>query len=127
LRGPNFHAAFEVPVFKLPEPPAISDDPTVQYQMSLDEIRQTNPFKNPGQRFAGRRQGIHFPRRAQSRLRRPARPSSADLDGVIILLLWKHAPPLFPLVFGAADLLMTAFVFDLWFRRSRVVIATPAR
>ena len=40
LRGPNFHAAFEVPVFKLPEPPEISDDPTLQYQMSLDEVRK---------------------------------------------------------------------------------------
>ena len=33
---------------------------------------------------------------------------------------------IFPLVFGAIDLLMAAFAFDLWFRRSRVV-ATPAQ
>src|SRR5208282_4123605 len=40
LRGPNFHATFDVPVFKLPEMPEISDDPTAQYQMPLDEIRK---------------------------------------------------------------------------------------
>jgi hypothetical protein len=61
LRGPNFHAAFEVPVFKLPEPPAISDDPTVPYQMSLDEMRKTNPLKNSGQGFAGRGKEFIFP------------------------------------------------------------------
>ena len=69
VRGPNFHAAFEVPVFKLPEPPDLSDDPTVQYQMSLDEIRQqihshiqVNDFPDGGREFV-------FPGRAQSRLR----------------------------------------------------------
>ena len=40
LRGPNFHATFDVPVFKLPETPALADDPTAPYQMSLDEVRQ---------------------------------------------------------------------------------------
>ena len=45
---------------------------------------------------------------------------------MVVFLLWKHAPFIFPLVFSAIDLLMAAFVFDLWFRRSRVV-ATPAQ
>ena len=38
--GRIFMPRFEVPVFKLSEPPEISDDPTAQYQMSLDEVRQ---------------------------------------------------------------------------------------
>jgi hypothetical protein len=123
LRGPNFHAAFEVPVFKLPELPEISDDPTVQYQMSLDEVRkqihskiQVNDLADGGKEFI-------FPA-----ARNPGFASGATAiwliwTGVIILLVCKHAPPLLPLVAGAADLLMTAFVFDLWFRLSRAVVA----
>jgi len=123
LRGPNFHAAFEVPVFNLAEPPAISDDPTAQYQMSLDDVRkqihskiQANDLPDGGKEFI-------FPAG-----RNPGFATGATViwliwTGVIILLVCKHAPPLLPLVAGAADLLMTAFVVDLWFRRSRVVIA----
>jgi hypothetical protein len=46
--------------------------------------------------------------------------------GIVVLLFWKHAPLLFPLVFGMLDLLIGLWVSDLWFRRSRVV-ATPER
>jgi len=123
LRGPNFHAAFEVPVFKLPEPPEISDDPTAQFQMSLDEVRkqihskiQIADLPDGGKEFI-------FPA-----ARNPGFASGATVfclvwTGIVVLLVWKHAPLLFPLVFGALDLLMIAFSFDLWFRRSRVVIA----
>jgi hypothetical protein len=121
LQGPDFQAAFEVPIFKLPEPPAISDDPTVQYQMSLDEIRQqihshiqVNDLLDGGKEFI-------FPA-----ARNPGFASGATIvcliwTGIIALLIWKHAPLPFVFVFSAIDLLMTAFVFDLWFRRSRVV------
>jgi hypothetical protein len=122
LRGPNFHAAFEVPVFKLPEPPEISDDPTLQYQMSLDEVRkqihskiQVNDLAEGGKEFI-------FPA-----ARNPGFATGASIfcliwTGIIVLLVWKRAPFLFPLVFGVFDLLMLAFSFDLWFRRSRVTI-----
>jgi hypothetical protein len=123
LRGPNFHAAFEVPVFKLPEPPEISDDPTLQYQMSLDEVRkqihskiQIADLPDGGKEFI-------FPA-----ARNPGFAMGASIfcliwTGIIVLLVWKRAPFLFPFVFGALDLLMLAFSFDLWFRRSRVTIA----
>ena len=122
LRGPDFHAAFDVPVFKLSEPPALSDDPTVQYQMSLDEVRQqihshnqVNDLPDGGREFI-------FPA-----ARNPGFASGATVvcliwTGIIVLLVWNHAPLPFLLVFTAIDLLMTAFVFDLWFRRSRVVV-----
>ena len=38
------------------------------------------------------------------------------------MLAWNRAPLPFLLVFSAVDLLMGAFVFDLWFRRSRVAV-----
>ena len=124
LRGPDFHAAFEVPVFKLPEPPVIFDDPTMQYQMSLDEVRkqvhskiQVNDLPDGGKEFI-------FPA-----ARNPGFASGATVfcliwTGIVVLLVWKHAPFLFPFVFGTLDLLMIAFSVDLWFRRSRVVVAT---
>ena len=126
VRGPNYHATFEVPVFKVPDAPVSTDDPTAPYQMSLDEIRrqihshvQVNDLADGGREFvfpAGRNPGF-------------AGGATAFLliwIAVIVFLAWKHAPFIFPLVFGAIALLMAAFVFDLWFRRSRVV-ATPAQ
>jgi hypothetical protein len=121
LRGSNFHAAFEVPVFKSAEAPASSDDPTAQYQMSLDEIRQqirsriqVNDLPDGGREFI-------FPA-----ARNPGFASGASIvcliwTGIIVLLILKRAPFPFVFVFGAIDLLMAAFVFDLWFRRSRVL------
>jgi hypothetical protein len=123
LRGPNFHAAFEVPVFQLPGPREISDDPTMQYQMSLDEVRkqvhskiQVNDLPDGGKEFI-------FPA-----ARNPGFASGATVfcliwTGIVALLVWKHAPFLFPFVFGVLDLLMIAFSFDLWFRRSRIAVA----
>jgi hypothetical protein len=122
LRGPDFHAAFEVPVFKSSEPPEISDDPTAHCQLSLDEIRkqihskiQIADLPDGGREFI-------FPA-----ARNPGFATGATViwliwTAAIILLICKHAPPLLPLVAGAIDLLMAAFVFDLWFHRNRVTI-----
>jgi len=121
LRGPNFHATFDVPVFKFAEAPVPSDDLTAQYQMSLDEIRQqirspiqVNDLPDGGKEFV-------FPA-----ARNPGFASGATIvcliwTGIIGLLIWKHAPFPFLFVFSAIDLLMTVFVFDLWFRRSHVL------
>jgi hypothetical protein len=123
LRGPNFHAAFEVPVFKLPGPPAIAADPTLQYQMSLDEVRKQTHSKIQVNDLAEGGKEFIFPA-----ARNPGFASGATLfcliwTGIVILLVWKHAPFLFPFVFGVLDLLMIAFSFDLWFHRSRVAVA----
>jgi uncharacterized membrane protein len=126
VRGPNYHATFEVPVFQVPETPTPADDPTAQYQMSLDEIRQLiHSHIRVNDRADGGREFI-FPA-----TRNPGFASGATAflliwTAVIAFLIWKQAPPIFPLVFGVIDLLMGIFTFDLWFRRSRVV-ATPAQ
>jgi hypothetical protein len=122
MRGPNFHAAFEVPVFKLPEIPEISDDPTVQYQMSLDEVRKQIHSKIRIADLPDSGKEFLFPA-----ARNPGFASGASIfcliwTCIVILLLWKHAPFIFPFVFGTMDLLMLTFIFDLWFRRSRVAI-----
>ena len=93
-----------------------------QYQMSLDEIRkqihshiQVNDLPDGGKEFC-------FPA-----ARNPGFASGATIicliwTGIIALLMWKRAPLPVLFVFGAIDLLMAAFVLDLWFRRSRVVV-----
>jgi hypothetical protein len=123
LRGPNFHAAFEVPVFKLSEPPQISDDPTTPYQMSLDEVRKQIHSKIHVNDLTDGKEFI-FPA-----ARNPGFASGATIfcliwTGIVAVLVWKHAPFLFPFVFGVLDLLMLAFSFDLWFRRSEVEISS---
>jgi hypothetical protein len=126
MRGPNFQAAFEVPVFKLAETPVPSDDPTMQYQMTLDEIRQQIHSRIQVNDSPGNGREFVFPA-----ARNPGFASGTTAflliwTGAIAFLIWKHAPLIFPLVFGAIDLLMAAFSFDLWFRRSRVLVA-PGR
>jgi hypothetical protein len=126
VRGPNYHATFEVPVFQVSGTPTPSDDPTAQYQMSLDEIRQlihshirVSDLADGGREFI-------FPA-----ARNPGFASGATAfvliwTTIVVFLIWKQAPLIFPLVFGVIDLLMAMFTFDLWVRRSRVV-ATPAQ
>ena len=122
LPGPNFHATFEVPVFRISESPVVSSDPTAQYQVSLDEIRKQihskiqvidlpdgKEFVFPGGRNPGYALG--------------AAALCFIWTIIIALLALNHAPALVPLIFGAMDLLMLFFVFDLWFRSSRVRIS----
>ena len=122
LRGPDFHAVFDVPVFNLSETPVAFDDPTLQYQMSLDEARrqtasrvQVNDLADGGREFV-------FPAARNRGFASGATVVWLVWTGVIAMLLWKRAPLPLLLVSGAMDFLMTAFVFDLWFRRSRVVV-----
>ena len=126
LRGPNYHATFEVPVFNVPETPAPTDDPTAPYQMSLDEIRQQIHSHIQVKDLADGGREFIFPSGRNPGFAGGATAFLLIWTAIVVFLVWKHAPFLFPLVFGAIDLLMAAFAFDLWFRRSRVV-ATPAQ
>lgn len=122
LKGPDFHAAFEVPVFKLPEQPAIPENTAAQFQLSLDDIRKEIHSKiaivdRPDSKE------ILFPGG-----RTPAFAAGAAVlcliwTAIVGLLIVHRAPIPLPLVFGAMDLLMLFFVFDLWFRRSRVTVS----
>ncbi|MGC9941557.1 MAG: hypothetical protein ABSE48_06950 [Verrucomicrobiota bacterium] len=125
LRGPNFHVAFEVPVFKLSEIPVSAEDPTLPYQMSLDEVRQQIHSRIEVKDLPKGGKEFIFPA-----ARNPGFASGATIvcliwtASIIALVIWKHAPLPFLLVFSAIDLLMAAFTFDLWFRRSRVVVTS---
>ena len=123
LAGPDFAAAFEVPVFKLEELPETSDDLSVPYLVSLDEIRKQIHSKIQVADLPNGKEFI-FPAG-----RTPGFATGATILCVIwtaiIVLLFRipHTPLPVPLVFGAMDLLMLSFVLDLWLRRSRTVIS----
>jgi hypothetical protein len=122
LRGPNFDAAFGVPVFKLPGPPQVSEDPTLPFQMSLDEVRKQIRSKIQVNDLPDGKEFI-FPAARNPGFLAGATAIWLVWTGVIALLIFKHAPPLLPLVASAADLLMTVFLANLWFHRSHVAIA----
>ena len=120
LPGPDFHARFDVPVFQSSELPAPSDDPTLQYQMSLDEIRkqiqslvQIKALPEGGKEYV-------FPAGRNSGFASGASVICMIWTAIIAVLIWKHAPLPFLLLFTAIDLLMGVFVLDLWLRRSCV-------
>jgi hypothetical protein len=150
VSGPDFQGCFEVPVYKprpvadadatpadptpavtgskpVPPsvPPPLPDDPTLAWQLTLAQIRQSLHSRIRVTDQADGRE-IVFPAG-----RAPGFAAGATVlwliwTGVILLMLWRHAPPLFPLVFAALDALMTVFLADLWLRRSRVRV-TPAQ
>jgi hypothetical protein len=125
LGGPEFQAAFEVPVFKTGEPSAPPADPALPFQLSLDEIRKQIRSKI---RVTDSRDAREFVVPAG---RNPVFGSGAAVlwlvwTAIVALLAAKRAPLPLPLVFGAMDLFMLYFVLDLWFRRNRIRITGGA-
>jgi hypothetical protein len=128
LAGPDFHALFEVPVLAVTEtqPAKVAgSDPTLSYQMTLDEVRKEIHSRiqvveqGDGREFifpAGRNPGFASIVAALWLIWTVA---------VIVMVCW-HAPLLFPLIFAVIDVLMSIFMFDLWLRRNRVLV-TPAQ
>jgi hypothetical protein len=89
--------------------------------MSLDEIRQQIRSLVQARDLEDGKE-FNFPAG-----RNPGFASGATVvcliwTGAIAVLLWKHAPLPFLLILTAIDLLMLAFVLDLWLRRSHVVV-----
>lgn len=122
LPGPDFSATFEVPVFRVDEPPAASPDPTAQYQLSLDEIRKEICSQIRIADLANGKEFI-FPPGCTPGFAMGATGVCVIWTAIVVLLAFIHAPLPVPLVFGAIDLLMLSFVLDLWLRRSHVQIA----
>lgn len=122
LRGPDFHAAFEVPVFKLPAPAEIPENSGAGYQLSLDEIQKEIHSKI---RIANLPEGKEFifPGGRTPGFALGAAGVCLIWTAIVVVLLLHRAPVPLPLIFGSMDLLMAYFVFDLWFRRSHVIIS----
>jgi len=122
VAGPDFYAAFEVPVFKLPEQPEIPENPSAQFQLSLDEIQKEIQSKIRIVDLPERKEFI-FPGGRAPGFASGATVCCVVWTAIVALLFAFRAPIPIPVVFGAMDLLMLYFVFDLWFRRSRVEVS----
>ena len=125
MRGPDFSAAFDVPVFKVAGT-AVADagdepDPTAALQMPAEDLRRDEHSKiqvNDGP--DGRE--FYFPA-----ARNPGTALFITLfmlvfNGVAFVTFHLHAPMLFPFVFGLVGILMLFGTFNLWFKSSRVTI-----
>lgn len=122
MAGPDFHAAFEVPVFKILGQQEVSSDPTIKYQLTLDEIRKQIHSKI---QILDSQDGkeLIFPGGRNPGFAAGATSICIIWTAIVALLLLNRAPIPVPLVFGAIDLLMLYFVLDLWFRRAHVTIS----
>jgi hypothetical protein len=120
--GPDYNMIFEVPVFKTAEAPKVSEDTTLSYQVSLDEIRKQIHSQIHVAALGNGKEFI-FPHARNPGFAMGATAVCFIWTIIVALLLLKHAPPLLPSIFGVIDLLMLYFVADLWFRRSHVMIS----
>ena len=124
MSGPDFAATFEVPVFTVAGA-AVADadepDPTVALQMPVEEIRRDENSKikitdSPcGREF-------YFPA-----ARNPGTAVMVTVfwivwSGFLWLMIAKHAPILFPIVFGLFDILIFWGCLMAWFKSSRVTV-----
>jgi hypothetical protein len=125
LPGPDFAAAFEVPVFKAPAAPAVAGDPTIPYQVSLDEIRKEIRSKIQIKDSPAGKEFI-FPGGRNLGFALGAGAICLIWTALIVIMALKHAPLPIPLVFGAIDLLMLYFVLDTWFHRSHIFVSAES-
>jgi hypothetical protein len=124
MRGPDFCAVFDVPVFQIAgaiAEAADEPDPTAALQEPIEEIRRDERSKiqvNDGP--DGRE--FYFPA-----ARNPGTAAFTTLFmlvccGVAAVAFHFHAPILFPIFFGLVGILLIFGTFNLWFKSSRVTI-----
>jgi hypothetical protein len=131
MRGPGFHVAFEVPVFKVAgaavsESDTDEPDPTTALQAPIEEIRRDENSRikvNDGPN--GRE--FYFPAARNIGPGIMVTIIALIFDGVPVLLIRSHAPPLVCIIFttgfGFFGLILTCFAFSAWFKSSRVAVS----
>jgi hypothetical protein len=124
MSGPDFAAAFEVPVFKVAgaaTAEADEPDPTAALQMPVEELRRDEHSKI---QFADGPSGreFYFP---------AARNLGTAFGLTTFLLVWsgflwfmilQKAPLLFPIVFGLVAVLLIVGCINLWLKSTRVTV-----
>jgi hypothetical protein len=130
MRGPNFGATFEVPVFRaagaakgLADIADDETDPTAPMQLSAEEIRRDEHSRIQVTDGPNGRE-FYFP---------AARNPGYALALTAVLIVWsgflwlmtvKHAPILFPIVFGLFEIMLVWGCFNVWIKSSRVTVNT---
>lgn len=129
LRGPDFHAIFALPVFKVADVEisgsstieADDSDPTAALAASIEEIRREENSKIKISDGPNGRE-FYFP---------PARNIGTALIvtimtpvflGIAMGTFYLHAPIIFPIVFGLVGILMVLGSFRMWTESIRITI-----
>jgi hypothetical protein len=125
MRGPDFHAIFDLPVFKLADATIAADeedsDPTAALEAPIEEIRRDEHSKIKVTDGPGGRE-FYFPA-----ARNPGTALLATLlmlmvNGTATAMFHFHAPIFFPIAFGLFGVLLLYGCFNAWFKSSRVTI-----
>lgn len=126
-RGVGFNIAFDVPVFKvagaaIAEADSIREsDPTASLQAPMEDVRRDEHSRiRVGNGPNGRE--FYFPAARNVGACLFATLMALMLDGISVLTWHKHAPVIFSIAFSLFGLFMTFFVFNAWFKSSRVTI-----
>jgi hypothetical protein len=125
MRGPDFRAVFDLPVFKVADATVADDanepDPTTSFQAPIEEIRRDEKSRIKVSDGPEGRE-FYFP---------PARNIGAAIIVTLATFLFigiaagtyhLHAPILFPIIFGIIGALMILGVLSAWIKSSRVTI-----
>jgi len=129
MSGPDFHATFDVPVFKVASAATAETadadsnefDPTAGLQAPIEEIRREEHSKiqitdGPnGQEF-------YFPAARNIGTALFTTLLMLIFNGIAVITFHFHAPVLFPIAFGLFGTLLLFGTFSLWFKSSRVTI-----
>jgi hypothetical protein len=120
--GVDYAASFEVPVFRT----ELSDRPPTPEEAALKVTVDVATYHQP----VGSRIQVSTTRRGTEIVFPAARNPGAAVGLTAFVLLWTgavwflihfRAPIIFPIVFGAFELLLLIFVLELWLRVTRVV------
>ena len=125
MSGPDFAAAFEVPVFKVAGTAVAGEadepDPTASLQMPIEELRRDEHSKIQVTDGPGGRE-FYFPAARNLGMTIGLTAFFVVWSGIFYALLHSRAPLLFPIVWGVTDALVGLGCFNLWFKSSRVTI-----
>ena len=127
MRGPDFHAIFDLPVFKVAGATgaetieADDSDPTASLQAPIEEIRRDENSKIKISDGPNGRE-FYFPAARNPGMALFITLFMLVFNGAAVVMFHLHAPVLFPVVFGLIGILMICGTLNLWFKSSRVTI-----
>jgi hypothetical protein len=124
MSGPNFSAAFDVPVFKVAgaiAEAADEPDPTVALQMPVEEVRRDEHSRIQVNDVSGGRE-FYFPPARNLGTACATTLFGLAFGGFGFFAFHFHAPILFPVVFGLIGVLCLLGSFNLWFKSSRITV-----
>ncbi|HEX6505676.1 MAG TPA: hypothetical protein VF011_20725 [Terriglobales bacterium] len=116
--GVNYKDIFELPVFRTKDTPASPAAETIREQPAFTAPSQHTVVVTPtaeGSEF-------YFPAARNPRFAMGVTTFSMLWSGVVALIIYLHAPLIFPVVFGFFDLLLLTGAAQLWLATSRVKV-----